>query len=169
MSSLGILSGPRSGALGEEKMYTTAGREYWIDLFDQRGEAIAQPIDQRAYFTDWVTRTNEAFPGSVQVLVIESGTDGGWLSGKSWDWVKFRTNMSVPWTPISMGIPTAIKPGEKINTRNDATVRKEESDEQMSEWASYAKWGLIIAGLAVGAHLLGSAAKISEVVKGSGS
>jgi hypothetical protein len=171
MSSLGILSGPRR-ALGEEKkLYTTAGREYWIDLFDRTGEDVAHPIDQRVYFSDWVKRTNAAFPGSVQVLVSESKS-GGWFSGRDWDWVKFRTNQSVPWASSAVGIPTAIKPGETINSSADTSTASDaidqidkENEEKISEWSTYAKWGLVVVGLAVGAHFLGSAAKLGQVVK----
>lgn len=169
MRSLGVLSG-RGGvlasALGEaQKHFTTAGREYWIDLFktDVKGDA-------RDIFADWVQASNQTFPGSVNVLVTESGDDP-----IPWEWVKFRTNMSLPWTMAqSVGLPTAIKAGQKINTRADTgtaadVIAREEAamKEKVDDLQVYLKWGLIIAAVAAGAHLLGNAARLGQVVKGS--
>jgi hypothetical protein len=168
VSSLGVLSGPnasvRRSALGEEKkVFTTAGRQYWIDLFKTSVKG-----DGRDMFADWVAAANREFPGSVKLLLSEEGDDP-----IPWQWVKFQTDMSLPWTLAqNVGLPTPIKEGQKINSRADTGTAQDvinriekEAAEDRDRWLTYAKWGLVIAGIATAAHLLGNAAKVGTLVK----
>ena len=170
MSALGVLSG-RGGvlaALGEEKrVFTTAGRQYWIDLFKTQVKG-----DGRDMFADWVAAANREFPGSVKVLLTEEGDDP-----IPWQWVKFQTDISLPWTLAQMvGLPTPIKEGQRINSRADTgtaqdVIRRidEEVEKDKQQLQTYLKWGLVIAGIAAAAHFHGGVGRIADVAKGTGS
>lgn len=100
---------------GQKRFMTTAGRTYWIDLFDRDNG------DAREIFPQWVKLTNEAFPGAVVVLATEDYAD----SDPPAQWVKFRTNESVPWTSNvpTMGFPTPIPgDGSSVQTRSDTST-----------------------------------------------
>lgn len=131
-----------------KRFFTTSGATYWIDLFD-RGQG-----DARAIFADWVKVTNESFPGAVTVLRTEEDSS----ADPPWQWVKFHTAMSVPWTSMvpSAGLPTRIPAGAKVESRSDTSTAAdaqaaidEETDGQKNVALALVVGGAILAVVVV--------------------
>jgi hypothetical protein len=125
-----------------KKYFTTSGATYWIDLFN-RGQG-----DAREIFANWVELTNESFPGAVRVLKTEEDSS----ADPPWQWVKFHTAMSVPWTSMvpTAGLPTRIPDGAKVESRSDTSTAADAAasiDEETDGDKKVALW--LVAGGAV--------------------
>lgn len=109
------------GADGQTRVFTTAGRTYWIDLYDRNDDSGRG--DGRQIFADWVKLCLQSFPGSVKVLVTQDLDPDEDDEPKQW--VKFRTDMSLPWSSnvAFLGLPTALPEGEEDVQSRDAVLR----------------------------------------------
>lgn len=139
---------------GQKRFLTTAGRTYWIDLFDR------EHGDAREIFPDWVKATNDVFPGAVQVLATEDFPD----AEPPAQWVKFRTNESVPWTSNvpTMGFPTPIPgDGSSVQSRSDTSTAADAVASIEAEAESGKRLSL---ALMIGAGLLVGAVAVALIV-----
>lgn len=149
---------------GQKRFLTTAGRTYWIDLFDRENG------DAREIFPRWVELTNEAFPGAVVVLATEDYAD----SEPPSQWVKFRTNESVPWTSNvpTMGFPTPIPgDGSSVQSRSDTSTAAdamaavdEETNDNKKLALALMVGGAIVVGVVAVALIVAEASAVTKVV-----